>query len=202
MPAASSHPAPTTSRGFSLIELLVAISIIAVLIGILIPTLPRVLDTAHRTACQANLHGIWQGCTMHMHDNEDKFPVARYMGKPWLSGDPNPPITEALADYVGGDDSGAWHCPGDTQVWGYPYEEDGVKLQGASSYTYTAALSGQTIEQSFYVSRLNFLPRDVPVLRDFDGGEFETQDGENIVVDFFHSDRNFIFADGHIGGIE
>jgi len=177
----------------------VTISIIAVLLGILIPTLPRVLDTAHRTACQANLRSHWQACTMHLHDHDDKFPVARYMGKPWLSGDPNPPINEALADYMGDADSGAWRCPGDSDIFGYPYEEDGEERFGQSSYTYSAALSGETIENTFFVRFLRFQPDEIPVLRDFDGGSFETIEGEEVVADFFHSERNILFADGHVG---
>ena len=188
--------------GFSLIELLVSISIIAVLIGILIPTLPRVMDAARRTTCQANLHSLWQGMTMHLLDHNDRFPEARYMPPPWLSGDPNPPLTEALALYLEGSDTPAWKCPGDGVVYGYEYEAEGETRIGGSSYSYSTALSGNPIEDTFYVRFLDFRPEDVPVLRDFDGGTFETQDGEQVHVDFFHHERNFIFADGHVGGID
>lgn len=195
-------PTRASRQGFSLIELLVTISIIAIVIGILIPTLPRVYDSAHRAGCQANLHSIWQGCLMHLHDHKDVFPEAKYMPDPWLSGDTNPSLNTALAGYLEGEDSKVWECPGDSDVYGYEYTNDGKDLTCLSSYTYSAGLSGQTIEGSFYVRFLGFQPDEVVVLRDFDGGSFETQAGDEVRVDFFHNDRNFIFGDGHVGALQ
>jgi len=52
-------------RAVSLIELLVVIGIIAILIGLLVPTLARVRQHANRIHCQANLRTIGQLLLMY-----------------------------------------------------------------------------------------------------------------------------------------
>ncbi len=185
-------------RGFSLIELLVSITIIAVLLGILIPVIPGMRDAARRTACGANLHGTGHAVEMHKGDNKDVFPTARYMPPPWLSGDTDPPLNAALEKYIPAD-SASHQCPGDSVVYEYPWvDEEGRARVCGMSYTYIVALSGRTFDQSFFARFLRRTPTDTPVVHDYDGGGFETQDGTIVQVDFFHRKRMILFADGHV----
>lgn len=66
--------------GFTLIELLVVVGIIAVLIGILLPTLSRVRDQARTTACMSNLREIGNALRMYANDNHDRFPSRYVLG--------------------------------------------------------------------------------------------------------------------------
>jgi prepilin-type N-terminal cleavage/methylation domain-containing protein len=62
-------------RGFTLVELLVVIGIIALLVSILLPTLNRARESANRTKCLANLRGIGQLVTMYANAYKGKIPI-------------------------------------------------------------------------------------------------------------------------------
>jgi prepilin-type N-terminal cleavage/methylation domain-containing protein/prepilin-type processing-associated H-X9-DG protein len=71
MPTQQSH---RTRRAFTLVELLVVIGIIAILIGVLLPTLARARESAQRAACLSNLRQIGQ--MFHLYANANKQQIA------------------------------------------------------------------------------------------------------------------------------
>ena len=78
-PAASStHP---RHKGFTLVELLVVIGIIAILMGLLLPTVKKARQSAQQVACQSNLRTIMQACTAHAAEHDGFYPLA---GEAWL----------------------------------------------------------------------------------------------------------------------
>lgn len=187
------------SPGFSLIELLVVIAIIAVVIGILIPTLPLARDAARRAACGSNLRGIGQIIELYKDDHRSVFPVARYMPEPWLSGDPAPSLPEALGRYIE-PESQVYRCPGDYVVHPIEWEDsNGRPRIGGMSYLYITGLAGQRFEETFFYRTLGQTPGKTAVAHDFDGGTYETRGGREVRVDWFHNVRNVLFADGHVG---
>jgi prepilin-type N-terminal cleavage/methylation domain-containing protein len=69
-------PDRRTVPGFSLIELLVVISIVALLIALLLPALSQTRVVARATQCASNLRQIALSIEMYLQDNQDSYGYA------------------------------------------------------------------------------------------------------------------------------
>lgn len=67
----------TERRGFSLIEMLVVISVITLLISLLLPALGKSREQTRRTICAANSRGQVQACDAYSVDNSGYFPPSQ-----------------------------------------------------------------------------------------------------------------------------
>ena len=96
--AAKDTPRPGQSSAFSLVELLVVISVIALLIGVILPAFGRARSVAEQTVCQSRLRQWGLAFEVHAGQNDGFYP--HMDGRDRTSSDPK---TDAdRADYYFG----------------------------------------------------------------------------------------------------
>jgi prepilin-type N-terminal cleavage/methylation domain-containing protein/prepilin-type processing-associated H-X9-DG protein len=197
----SRFPRPARhATGFTLVELLVVIGIIALLISILMPALGKAREQGNAIKCTANLRSIVTGVVMFSQERKH-LPGPIYAGV--RSPAANPPISylssdELLPPFLNGNIE-VWHCP----------SNDAVRLNGQNNgqlvfkvnnqisttpqYFFGSMTSTHTTEQkrpkqltqvrsagggstSSAAQRVYTSPTDIWMLCDIDGYNYPTSD--------------------------
>jgi prepilin-type N-terminal cleavage/methylation domain-containing protein len=65
---------PILGQAFTLIELMVVLTVIGILAALLLPALGKAKNKAHATACLSNLRQVHLGWTMYISDHDDHLP--------------------------------------------------------------------------------------------------------------------------------
>ena len=99
-------------RAFTLIELLIVITVIAVLLALLIPAVAGARASAARTRCAAQLRGVGQMLQMYFGENHNTLPKVNMMPslRPPLNDYPG--LVQLLAPYHHGN-TRAFQCAAD-----------------------------------------------------------------------------------------
>jgi len=130
----------TSNNGFTLIELLVVISIIALLLGILLPSLSKARQLARKLVCSSNMRQMGIALNTYLIDNEDRLPDSSCH-----ISDPQEYWIAILSNYLG--DQLLFRCPGDKSRnfvdWNKPLDEQSGDLRW-SSFSLNALLDSKS----------------------------------------------------------
>ncbi|MCB9850161.1 MAG: prepilin-type N-terminal cleavage/methylation domain-containing protein [Phycisphaerales bacterium] len=177
-------PVRRTRRGFTLVELLVVVSVIALLISILLPSLRSARDQSKRLVCRSNLRNIWTGILMYSYEYNDRLPYMESANTSDRNADPfendNPQsVGRVMYAYVNQD---SWVCP--AAVNGFPANAD----KGSWKLTYDFFTADRFFQPVPYDSADSAYTRKVdkdPAMTNyihFDGRPMRLLDGRRYVA--------------------
>ncbi len=132
-------------HGFTLVELLVVIGIIALLLGILLPVISRVRAGAQRTACRTELRDIGAMFQMYLNDSKNRLPHINTMPSMRPKITDAPALVEVLQPYHRGEVR-VFRCGADVirqPSPGSPAGFDTYFEREGSSYHYNPMLSAR-----------------------------------------------------------
>jgi prepilin-type N-terminal cleavage/methylation domain-containing protein/prepilin-type processing-associated H-X9-DG protein len=179
-------PSQRQLQGFTLVELLVVIGIVALLIAILIPTLGTAREQAHRAGCLSNLRSLGHAMFQYAQRHRDQLPNSN-LANTW---DPNlggRALLDLAANYTS---PRVFYCPSDQDP-----EPDNITatvyfLENSAHLSYEFYPIWWSGRQGPMLMQLN---GQAPLAWDIDGGEPKASPLQN------HGTKggNILFADGH-----
>ena len=197
--------------GFSLIELLVVISIIAAVLAILMPGLGKARIMARRTVCASNLKQIDIAMHSYLSTNDDKYPAAQdplysniwlWMGRGWRGF-----LSPHLGGKIDANNPSVLLCPADKiapKKWestSYSYSlvfyhsPEQIDMNDIEDYTSNTSLIKPSIPQrSLNVAK----PNGKIIIGEWLSNHRQIEDGNDFGWWCWKGRRNYLFVDGHV----
>lgn len=97
---------PGARRGFTLVEVIIVIGIIAILSAIVLTMITRSRSAATSAQCVANIHAAAVGLTTYAHDHGLRFPDPTSLNMSW---------EQTIRPYI--PSPRAFQCPGDSEIY-------------------------------------------------------------------------------------
>jgi prepilin-type N-terminal cleavage/methylation domain-containing protein/prepilin-type processing-associated H-X9-DG protein len=173
--------------GFTLVELLVVIGIIALLIAVLLPALSKAREQSNRVKCLANLRSLGQGMYAYANTFRDRLPNGNSPG----SADPDSGdqvLVPLCDDYAA---PAVFHCPSDRDPAPRQITNDYVGLANSARTSYDFYSIYWIPEYGPLLARLR---GQAPLAWDLHGGSSKPDEYQNHGT----AGGNVLFSDGHV----
>lgn len=194
-------------RAFTLIEVLVVVSIIGLLTAILMPSFRSARRQATKVACAANLRSVAQVLRIYLNESRDVIPLVEILPSIPTNVSPWPSISDVLRPYIEKDptsdkpDRSILQCPADLPGFrdrGAPNFFQSYYESEDSSYMINWYLRGkkllEVVREKIIQDILGGQPteEEIWVLRDYE--KFHDKEGKNRPI-------NYMYIDGHVGDL-
>lgn len=184
-------------KGFTLVELLVVVGVVALLLTLLMPALAGVRKNADRTVCSAELRQLGALLQMYLADSRGRLPRVNTMPSLRPKVNNAPSLVQLLEPYTR-TTKAAYRCPSDRITAKEPGAPKGYSTyfeREQSSYQYNPPLSslygGKKLDDTpFHRYRMMHL---LPTMWDYEA--FHGKAGKP-------GSMNYLFTDGHVGDLE
>jgi prepilin-type N-terminal cleavage/methylation domain-containing protein len=173
-------------KGFTFVELLVVIGIIALLISILLPSLSRAREQANRVRCLSNLRSLGQAMYLYANTYRDRLPNGNFPGaaEPDKGVQVLVPLCEDYASV------GVFRCPSDNDPLPLKLTQNYIGLQDSARMSYDFYSLYWVPEQGPKLARLR---SQAPLAWDLFGGSTSPSSFQNHGV----GGGNVVYSDGH-----
>jgi prepilin-type N-terminal cleavage/methylation domain-containing protein/prepilin-type processing-associated H-X9-DG protein len=162
--------------GFTLMELLVVMALVAILASLAVPAYQRVAQNGRATACVSNLRQLGVGLGAYLADHNNVMPTLQ-TARASISVNV-PVIDNTLSAYITA--PAVFACPADV---------NGYAQSTGTSYFWNVAINGQTASNLSFLPALSQntqLPGQIPIMADKEGFH-----------PYLANKVNVLYADGH-----
>jgi prepilin-type N-terminal cleavage/methylation domain-containing protein/prepilin-type processing-associated H-X9-DG protein len=177
------------SDGFTLVEVLVVVALVAILASLAFPVYQRVIQDGRATGCVSNLRQLGVGLGAYLVDNNNSMPI---LNTARANKSVNVPVIDnTLSRYV--TTPGAFACPADV---------NGFAQSTGTSYFWNVAINGQSAANlsflpAFQGSQNTQSPSQIPIMADKEGFHPYLANKVNVLYADGHASKDLTFFTGN-----